>query len=62
MCVFFKACKERFLAGCRKFIGVDGTHLKGVYKGVLLTAMGIDAQNHCVPQACAIVDVENKDN
>jgi len=42
MCVFFKACKERFLAGCRKFIRVDGTHLKGVYKGVLLTAMGID--------------------
>jgi len=60
--VCFKACKEGFMAGCRKFIRVDGTHLKGFYKGVLLTTMGIDAQNHCVPLAYVIVDVENKDN
>ncbi|KAJ8424796.1 hypothetical protein Cgig2_001810 [Carnegiea gigantea] len=66
--VCFRACKKGFLARCRKFIGVDGTHLKGVYKGVLLTAMGmltamgIDAQNHYVPLAYAVVDIENKDN
>ena len=51
-----------FLGGCRKFIGVDGTHLKGIYKGFLLIAMGIDVENHCFPLAYAIVDVENKEN
>jgi len=62
MFMCFNACKEGFLSGCRRFIGVDGTHLKGVYKGVLLTAMGIDAQNHCFPLAYSIVAVENKEN
>ncbi|KAJ8430936.1 hypothetical protein Cgig2_021868 [Carnegiea gigantea] len=57
-----KACKKGFLAGCRKFIRVDGTHIKVVYKGMLLTTMGTDAQNHCVPLVYAIVNVENMDN
>ena len=62
MFVCFNACKEGFLSGCSRFIGVDGTHLKGVYKGVLLTAMGIDAENHCFPLAYSIVGIENKEN
>jgi len=28
----------------------------------MLTDMGIDAKNHCVPLTYAIVNVENKDN
>jgi len=46
------------LGRCRKFIGVDGTHLNSVYKGVLLIAMGIDVENYYFPLAYAIVDVE----
>ena len=58
----FNAWKEGFLGGCRKFIGVVGTHLKGVCKGVLLTVMGVDAENHHFPLAYAIVYVDNKEN
>jgi len=60
--MLFNAWKEGLLAGCRKFIGVNETHLKGVYKGVLFIAMGIDAENYCFLLAYAIVDVENKEN
>ena len=42
-------------AGGRKFIEVDGTHRKGVHKGMLLTSTGIDVENHCVPLAYAIL-------
>lgn len=32
----FPALKVGYLTGCRPFIGLDGCHLKGPYKGVLL--------------------------
>ena len=32
------ALKRGFLEGCRPLIEVDGCHLKGPYKGILLTA------------------------
>ncbi|XP_021732606.1 uncharacterized protein LOC110699393 [Chenopodium quinoa] len=34
-----------FLRGCRPFIGIDGAHLSGHFKGILLTAVGIDGNN-----------------
>ena len=32
----FAALKNRFINGCRWFIGLDGCHLKGPFRGVLL--------------------------
>jgi len=51
-----------FRRGCRPFIGVDGCFLKGPYKGVLLTAMALDANNGYFPLAYGIIEVENRDN
>ncbi|XP_058224864.1 uncharacterized protein LOC131334019 isoform X1 [Rhododendron vialii] len=54
------ACKEGFMAGCRPFIGLDGCHLKGPYKGQLLVAVGIDGNNQTYAVAYAVVEAENK--
>ncbi|EOA34222.1 hypothetical protein CARUB_v10021733mg [Capsella rubella] len=43
----------------RRVLVVDGTHLIGKYKGVLLTASGHDANFRVFPLAFAIVDSEN---
>ncbi|CAN1139395.1 hypothetical protein LINPERPRIM_LOCUS24079 [Linum perenne] len=56
------ACKEGFLAGCRKVIGIDGCFLKTVYRGQLLSAVALDANNGIFPIAYAVVGVENEDN
>ncbi|XP_057730652.1 uncharacterized protein LOC130945987 [Arachis stenosperma] len=58
--VCFEACKKGFLRGCRPFIGLDGTFLRGYFGGQLLTAIGQDANNHIYPIAYAIVESENK--
>lgn len=44
--------------GCRPIIGLDGCHLKGPYGGILLTAVGIDANNQIYPFAYAVVEIE----
>jgi len=54
--------KEAFVASCRKLIGVDGCHLKGLYKGILLRACGLDGDNPSFLIAYAIIDQECKDN
>ncbi|GAB2296373.1 hypothetical protein Dimus_030494 [Dionaea muscipula] len=41
--------------GCRLVIGVNERHLKGPYKGVCLTAVGLDANSTIFPFAYAIV-------
>ncbi|XP_028758629.1 uncharacterized protein LOC114717580 [Neltuma alba] len=51
MYVCFNACKVGWKAGCRPFIGLDGTFLKGKAKGILLTATGIDANDCLYPLA-----------
>ncbi|CAN1325390.1 hypothetical protein LINPERPRIM_LOCUS33479, partial [Linum perenne] len=56
------ACKEGFLDGCRKVIGVDGCFLKTEYEGQLLSIVGLDANNEIFPIAYAVVRVENEDN
>ncbi|XP_076924426.1 uncharacterized protein LOC143586853 [Bidens hawaiensis] len=55
----FKALKKGGVS-CRNVIGLDGTFLKGLCKGELLTAMGRDANNQIYPIAWAVVEVENK--
>ena len=47
-------------AYCRPVINIDGTHLYGKYKGKLLIAMAIDANNEIFPLAFAIVDDETE--
>lgn len=44
-----------FLGGCRPLIGVDGTHLKGNYGGILLSVVALDANNEIFPLAYAII-------
>ncbi|KAI5682358.1 hypothetical protein M9H77_03586 [Catharanthus roseus] len=46
---------------CRPVISVDGTHLRGPYKGVLLIASTWDANIHLFPLAFAIVDKESSE-
>ena len=46
----------------RPVLGLDGTHLKAKYKGILLTVIGADANGSLFPLASAIVGVENDDN
>ncbi|CAN6715315.1 unnamed protein product [Malus baccata var. baccata] len=36
--IYLGACKNGFKNGCRQLVGLDGCHLKGVFKGQLLSA------------------------
>ncbi|KAK1394874.1 MULE domain-containing protein [Heracleum sosnowskyi] len=54
----FKPCIDAFVH-CILVLQIDGTHLYGKYKGVLLTATTIDGFNHLLPVAFAIVEGEN---
>ncbi|KAM0842294.1 hypothetical protein ACQ4PT_058448 [Festuca glaucescens] len=54
----YDACKRGFLAGCRPFICIDGCHIKTKYKGVLLTAVGIDPNDCIYPVAFGLAEVE----
>ncbi|XP_027150479.1 uncharacterized protein LOC113750733 [Coffea eugenioides] len=60
--VCFNGVKQGFLDGCRSLIGVDGTFLKGSVGGVLLIAVGFDANNSIYPVAYAIAEGENKES
>ena len=44
---------------CRPVISIDGTHLYGKYKGVLMIAMTTDANQKFLPIAFVIVDKES---
>ncbi|XP_071901078.1 uncharacterized protein [Coffea arabica] len=58
----FHGVKQGFLGGCRPLIGVDGTFLKGTVGGILLIAVGLDANNSIFPVAYAAVEGENKES
>lgn len=58
----FSAMWKEFLQGCRPLIGVDGTHLKGNYGGVLLSTVAIDGNNEIFLLSYAVVSIEDKDN
>ncbi|KAL9686761.1 hypothetical protein QQ045_031154 [Rhodiola kirilowii] len=44
---------------CRPIISIDGTHMYGKYNAKLLVAIGLDANNHILPLAFALVESEN---
>src|SRR5436190_10379622 len=46
----------------RPVLGLDGTHLKTRYQGILLAITGMDALGKLFPVAFAVVDAENNDN
>lgn len=58
--VCLNALKVWFKNGCRKIIALDGTFLKGPHPRILLTTVGIDANNGIYPVAYAVVEGENK--
>ncbi|XP_023763965.1 uncharacterized protein LOC111912463 [Lactuca sativa] len=60
--VCFQGLKEGWKHGCRRVLGLGECCLKSVYKGVLLSAVGRDANNQIYPVAWAVVNVENKEN
>lgn len=55
MFICFEAIKYGWKAGCRPLIGLDGCFLKGVCKGHVLSAVGLDGNDKMVPIAWAIV-------
>lgn len=59
--ICFDGVRQGFLQGCRPFFGLDGCHLKGPYKGILLAAVGLDANLQLYPIAYAIVETKNKE-
>ncbi|XP_074298003.1 uncharacterized protein LOC141628802 [Silene latifolia] len=59
MYICLHACKKGFKEGCRPIIGIDGCHLKGVFPGMCLVAVGKDGNNNIYPVAWAVVEVEN---
>ncbi|XP_054795623.1 uncharacterized protein LOC129301080 [Prosopis cineraria] len=55
-------CIKGFLQGAHPILFIDGSHLSGPYKGTLLAASAIDANNDLFPLANAIVGGETYDN
>ena len=60
--ISFKTTVDGFLKGCRPLIGVYGCFFKGLYKGVLLVALGLDGNNGYFSISYAVVQQENKSN
>ncbi|KAL6142875.1 hypothetical protein ACLB2K_061150 [Fragaria x ananassa] len=56
--ICLSAWKEGWKVGCRPIIGLDGCHLKGIHKGQLLSAVGIDGNNGMYPIAWAIIGLD----
>ncbi|XP_076900459.1 uncharacterized protein LOC143554625 [Bidens hawaiensis] len=67
-CAVFKCVFWAFGESIKAFhyfqpvISVDGTHLKGSYRGKLLIAVTKNANNHILPMAYAIVDEETNES
>ena len=57
----FKPSIEGF-KHCHPVLSIDGTHLYGKYKDMLLIAMGYDENNQLFPLTFAITEGENIDN
>lgn len=56
--VFFDANRRRFFGVYMQLIGIDSCFLKGLYKGVLLSAVSVGA-NYCIYPLVVYV-VENE--
>lgn len=57
--VSFPALRECFNQSCKPFLGIDGCHLKSPYKGVLLSAVAINANNGIFLIAFCVCNVES---
>ncbi|XP_038987745.1 uncharacterized protein LOC120103904 [Phoenix dactylifera] len=60
--ICLRACSTGFLAGCRPFIGLDGRHLKGKYRGVMMAATSLDGNNGLFSVAFGVAESENSDS
>ncbi|KAL7253850.1 hypothetical protein ACSBR1_008236 [Camellia fascicularis] len=60
--VGFAARRTGFVGGCRPIIGLDGCHLKGIYGGQLLYALGSNGNNNYFPISWTVVETESKDS
>ncbi|XP_076941190.1 uncharacterized protein LOC143610664 [Bidens hawaiensis] len=60
--VCFDGLKKGILAGCRKVLCLDGCFLKTFLGGILLAAVGRDANNQMYPVAWVVVEGENNDS
>ena len=56
----FGACMRAFLKHIPPVIGVDDCHLRGKYPGCLMMATALDGNNHLLPLAFAVVEIEKK--
>ena len=54
--IMFSAMKMGFIQGCKPFLGLDGTHLKGAFGGVLLVAIALDGNRGMIPVVFAIME------
>ncbi|GKV21601.1 hypothetical protein SLEP1_g31566 [Rubroshorea leprosula] len=62
MYVCLKVIKDGWKNGCKGIFGVDGCFLKGICKGVLLSAVGRDGNNQMYPITWDVVEFENNDS
>jgi MULE transposase-like protein len=60
--VLFEGVKDGWLKGCRKVLGIDGCFIKTFLGGMLLSAIGRDANEQMFPLAWAIVEGENNES
>lgn len=60
--VALKPCIDGFLAGCRPFLGVDASALRGRYTGQLASATAVDGHNWLYHVAYGVFDSETEDN
>src|SRR5438046_883223 len=59
--MYYSASRGSFSYYC-PLLGVDRTHLKVKYKGILLAATATDANGSLFPVPFTVVDAENNDN
>jgi len=61
MFVSLGASLNGFTMGCRKVLFVHKAHLSGPYKGTLLVAIALDADDHLFDVASSVVGKEDKE-
>ncbi|TXG66487.1 hypothetical protein EZV62_007762 [Acer yangbiense] len=58
----FQAQNVVYLQRCRPFIGLDGCHLKGLYEGILLCAIAMDANYRVYMVALGVIEIDCLDS
>ena len=60
--IYFKACNDGFLEGCRPILGLDGCHLKTRFRRVYLATTALDGNYGMFPLAYSAADSKDGDN